>query len=34
MRQLFGTVVEDFKRFFSGEKPINEVQYEKLRVIA
>jgi len=34
MRQLFGTVVEDFKRFFSGEKPINEVLYEKLGVLA
>ncbi len=33
-RQLFGTVVEDFKRFFSGEKPINEVSYEKLKVLA
>jgi phosphoglycerate dehydrogenase-like enzyme len=34
MRQLFGTVVEDFKRFFSGEKPINEVPYEKLKILA
>ncbi|MGB9718258.1 MAG: hydroxyacid dehydrogenase [Thermoproteota archaeon] len=32
--QLFGTVVEDFKRFFSGEKPINEVPYEKLKILA
>ncbi len=34
IRQLFGTVVEDLKRFFSGEKPINEVPYEKLKVLA
>jgi len=31
---LFGTIVEDFKRFFSGEKPLNVVEYEKLRFLA
>jgi len=34
MRQLLGTIVRDFKRFFSGEKPINEVSYEKLTILA
>ncbi|MGB9758484.1 MAG: hydroxyacid dehydrogenase [Thermoproteota archaeon] len=33
-RMLFGTIVEDFRRFFSGERPINEVHYEKLRFLA
>ncbi|MBO3757786.1 MAG: hydroxyacid dehydrogenase [Thermoproteota archaeon] len=32
--QLFGTIVKDFKRFFSGERPINEVSYEKLKFLA
>lgn len=27
---LFGTVVEDFRRFFSGERPLNEVSYNRL----
>lgn len=31
---LFGTVVEDFRRFFSGEKPLNVVDYGKLRFLA
>ncbi|MBO3832381.1 MAG: hydroxyacid dehydrogenase [Candidatus Brockarchaeota archaeon] len=34
MRNLFGTIVEDFKRFFSGEKPVNTVLYERLKVLA
>lgn len=33
-RLLFGTVVEDFRRFFSGEKLLNEVRYEKLKFSA
>ena len=33
-KMLFGTIVEDFRRFFSGEKPINEVHYEKLKFLA
>jgi phosphoglycerate dehydrogenase-like enzyme len=31
---LFGVVVEDFKRFFSGEKPLNVVEYSRLRFLA
>ncbi|MBO3753552.1 MAG: hydroxyacid dehydrogenase [Candidatus Brockarchaeota archaeon] len=34
MRNLFGTIVEDFRRFFSGEKPVNTVLYERLKVLA
>lgn len=34
MKRLFGTVVEDLKRFFSGETPHNEVSYEMLRFLA
>ncbi|MCX8183447.1 MAG: hydroxyacid dehydrogenase [Crenarchaeota archaeon] len=34
MKRLFGTVVEDFKRFFSGEKLVNTVPYEKLKILA
>lgn len=29
-RKLFGTIVEDFRRFFSGEKPINVVYLNEL----
>ncbi|MCX8162720.1 MAG: hydroxyacid dehydrogenase [Candidatus Bathyarchaeota archaeon] len=31
---LFGVVVEDFRRFFSGEKPLNTVEYSRLRFLA
>ncbi|MBS7642860.1 hydroxyacid dehydrogenase [Candidatus Bathyarchaeota archaeon] len=31
---LFGVVVEDFRRFFSGEKPLNIVDYSKLKFLA
>lgn len=31
---LFGIVVEDFRRFFSGEKPLNVVEYSRLRFLA
>jgi len=27
---LFGTVVEDFRRFFSGGRPLNEISYNRL----
>lgn len=33
-RTLFGTVVKDFRRFFSGERPLNEVKYGSLRYSA
>lgn len=33
-KMLFGTIVDDFRRFFSGEKPLNEVRYEKLKFLA
>ncbi|MCD6509073.1 MAG: hydroxyacid dehydrogenase [Thermoprotei archaeon] len=31
---LFGVIVEDFKRFFSGEEPLNRVDPRKLKVLA
>ncbi|MBS7624496.1 hydroxyacid dehydrogenase [Candidatus Bathyarchaeota archaeon] len=31
---LFGVIVEDFRRFFSGEKPLNAVDYTKLSFLA
>ena len=31
---LFGVIVEDFKRFFSGEEPLNKVDPRKLKVLA
>ncbi|MEM2739692.1 MAG: hydroxyacid dehydrogenase [Candidatus Bathyarchaeia archaeon] len=31
---LFGIIVEDFIRFFSGEKPLNIVDYNRLRFLA
>ncbi|MBS7649585.1 hydroxyacid dehydrogenase [Candidatus Bathyarchaeota archaeon] len=31
---LFGVIVEDFRRFFSGESPLNIVEYVRLRFLA
>lgn len=31
---LFGVIVEDFRRFFKGEKPLNVVDYSRLRFLA
>jgi len=31
---LFGVIVEDFKRFFSGKEPLNRIIPEKLKVLA
>jgi len=32
--KLFGVIVEDFRRFFSGETPVNQVDPRKLKVLA
>ncbi|MEM2028404.1 MAG: hydroxyacid dehydrogenase [Candidatus Bathyarchaeia archaeon] len=31
---LFGVIVEDFRRFFSGEKPLNTIDYTRLSFLA